>query len=433
MMRISGRIGLVFLACAGIGGSRLPAAVIHTVSIYSLTGGADGAWPNAAPLIDGVTGVLYATSFAGGSGSSGTVFSLTPPQAGTTAWTQTTLWSFTGGADGASPVGSLIEDNTGALYGTASGGGAGHAGTVFQLSPPAAGQTAWTEATLHDFTLATDGGNPSAGLVAGANGVLYGTTASYGPNGYGTVFRLLPPGAGGTAWTETTLWAFTGGADGGHPLSTLLIDNAGNLYGTASQGGTNALGGTVFEISPAIGGGLPIETTLHSFTGPDGLHPAAALIVDKSGALYGTTAFGGATGQGTVFQLTPPAVGGTDWTQSVLYSFSAAAGGIHPFSPLLADKHGALYGTTFGYVSVAFQTTPPTVFRLTPPPLAGGGWTIGILASLDPKIIGQNVVGGLVSDGQAGLYGPVVIGKPNGKTTFPGGIFEVKGAGFVAP
>jgi len=173
---------------------------------------------------------------------------------------------------------------------------------------------------------------------------------------------------------------------------------------------------------------------IYSFTGSDGLHPAAAaLIADKSGALYGTTAFGGANGQGTVFQLTPPAVAGAGWTQSVLCSFSPATGGIHPFSPLLADKHGALYGTTFGYVSGAFTITPPTVFRLTPPPLVGGGWTIGILASLDPKIIGQNVVGGLVSDGHAGLYGPVVIGKPNGKTAFPGGIFEVIGAGFVAP
>jgi uncharacterized repeat protein (TIGR03803 family) len=146
------------------------------------------------------------------------------------------LHSFTG-SDGATPYASLIADEQGALYGTTLYGGTAGFGTVFKLTPPAKGQTAWTETTLYTFKNGTDGGNPSAGLIA-KNGALYGTTSA-GVTGYGTVFKLTPPANRLTAWTETTLYTFCSllsCTDGTYP-SGLIADNQGALYGTTGSGG----------------------------------------------------------------------------------------------------------------------------------------------------------------------------------------------------
>jgi len=175
---------------------------------------------------------------------------------------ETVLYSFTGGSDGSEPVAGLIADNQGALYSTTESGGSSGGGTVFKLTPPGRGQTAWTETVLYSFCSlpnCSDGDSPAAGLIADKQGVLYGTTlggeSSVGPVGM-TVFKLTPPGRGQTAWTEAVLYSFTGGSDGGDPRAGLIAlarareerDNGGALYGTTQSGGSGN-NGTVFKVT----------------------------------------------------------------------------------------------------------------------------------------------------------------------------------------
>jgi uncharacterized repeat protein (TIGR03803 family) len=361
--------------------------------LYRFTAFPDGSMP-VAGLIADEQGALYGTTEFGGSGidcfspGCGMVFKLTPPAKGQTAWTETVIHSFTGGSDGSMPVAGLIADEQGALYGTASGGvsrSCGGCGTVFKLTPPARGQTAWTETVLHTFTGGSDGGIPSAGLIAGKEGTLYGTTevgggrssCSFAPSaGCGTVFKLTPPAKGQTAWTETVIHSFTGGSDGSDPRAGLIADKQGALYGTTVFGGSrsscslpSAGCGTVFKLTPPAKGQTAwTETVLYGFKGfPDGFTPRAGLIADKQGALYGTTQYGGGInnglgGAGTVFKLTPPATGQTVWTETVIYSFTGGSDGSNPPAGLIADKQGALYGTT----EVGGNNSRGTVFKLTP-------------------------------------------------------------------
>ena len=203
------------------------------------------------------------------------------------------------------------------LYGTTVFGGANGAGTVFELTPPSSPRGAWTFTILYSFSPFTifpggatgDGNGPAAGLISDATGALYGTTANGGANGYGTVFKLTPPAVAGGPWTETVLYSFTGGSDGGSPKASLIFDESGALYSTTTVGGLNGQG-TVFKLTPpGVPDGAWTETVLYSFAGLDvGTSPSGAgLIFDSSGALYGTTSTGGANGFGTVFKLAPPA------------------------------------------------------------------------------------------------------------------------------
>ncbi|HEY8007730.1 MAG TPA: choice-of-anchor tandem repeat GloVer-containing protein [Methylocella sp.] len=343
----------------------------------------------------------------------GTVFKLTPPAKGQTAWTETVLYSFKGyPTDGEYPTASLIADKEGALYGTTVGGGIGRPyGTVFKLTPPAKGQTAWTETVLYSFKGGpTDGANLSAGLIVGNDGALYSTTYNGGSQspgcpdrfgaGCGTVFKLTPPAKGQTAWTETVLYSFKGGpTDGANPFSGVIADKTGALYGTA--GGGSGSFGIVFKLtSPAKGQTAWTETVLYNFKGgaSDGANPNG-LIADKEGALYGTTYYGGSSvniiGNGTVFKLAPRAEGQTAWTESVLYSFKGGpSDGGNPSAGLIADNDGALYGPTVVGGTSGFGT----VFKLTPPGRGQTAWTESVLYSF----------GGDASDGrlpQAGLVG----------------------------
>jgi uncharacterized repeat protein (TIGR03803 family) len=252
--------------------------------------GPDGATPSAS-LIRDKAGNLYGTTSGGGTSGQGTVFKLD------TTGTETVLHSFTG-PDGATPTAGLIRDKAGNLYGTTSGGGllncfGGGCGVVFKLDPSGG------EAVLHSFT-GPDGAFPLAGLVQDKVGNLYGTTFAGGASNEGTVFKL------DTAGTETVLHSFTFGADGSSPQQGWLIqDRAGNLYGTTLYGGNLSCGqsgcGVVFKVDPA-----GEETVLHTFSGgADGANPQeGGLIQDEAGNLYGTTSDGGAFGFGTVFELT---------------------------------------------------------------------------------------------------------------------------------
>src|ERR1700730_2921679 len=261
IIRIVDRAMITTLAALTLSSGAL-AAPVETV-LYSLTSGSDGA--NAlAGLISDNQGALYDTTEIGGTGNVGTVLKLTPPANGQTAWTETVLYSFKGGSDGATPIAGLIADNSGALYGTTAGGGSGNNGTVFKLTPPAKGQTAWTENVLHSFKGGSGGATPIAGLIADNSGALYGTTAGGGSGNNGTVFKLTPPTKGQTAWTETVLHSFKGGSGGATPIAGLIADNSGALYGTTAGGGSGN-NGTVFKLTPPTKGQTAwTETVLHS-------------------------------------------------------------------------------------------------------------------------------------------------------------------------
>ncbi len=229
-------------------------------------------------------------------------------------WTEKVLHNFgDGGNDGYLPGSGLIIDAHGNLYGTTAGGGTHGDGTVFELSPQGGG---WTEGVLHSFNFnGQDGINPYGGLVFDAAGNLYGTTNFGGIHpaclanfGCGTVFELIPVGGG--EWTERVLHSFGNGTDGAEPFFTSLIfDTAGNLYGTTNVGGLHGYG-TVFELVRTQGGGWA-DRVLHSFgSGDDGALPFAGVILDGAGNLYGTTQQGGihtcpVGNCGTVFEITP--------------------------------------------------------------------------------------------------------------------------------
>ena len=296
---------------------------------------------------------------------------------------ETVLYSFLGGSDGSYPPAGLIADKEGALYGTTEVGGSGNNGTVFKLTPPTKGQTAWKETVLYRFCSqpsCSDGSQPRfAGLIADKEGALY--TTEVGGIGQGTVFKLTrarDQTTGKTTWTESVLYRFQGGSDGAYPGAGLIADREGALYGTTERGGGGSgSNGTVFKLTPArdqtTGKTTWTESVLYGFQGgSDGAIPFAGLIADKEGALYGTTTGGGSGNNGTVFKLTPArdqTTGKTTWTESVLYRFRGGSDGFQPFAGLIADREGALYGTTTGGGS----GNNGTVFKLDLCPKSHGG------------------------------------------------------------
>jgi uncharacterized repeat protein (TIGR03803 family) len=318
--------------------------------IYRFQGDADGAAPAAGLVFDQV-GNLYGTTLSGGKYYAGTVFQLTPFGG---AWTETVLHTFTD-KDGSHPEASLIFDQAGNLYGTTLFGGPTHGGTVFQLNLSGG---VWTEIVLHSFTGRSDGIDPAASLIIDQKGALYGTTM--GDN----IFKLTPPAPGHTKWALKTLYAFGGGPNRG-PLSagTLLAGKNGVLYGTQKYGGGPANAGAVFQLTPPAHHGAWTETTIYSFAGEsDGLYPLAGVIADGAGNLYGTTAGDNQTSHGTVFKLTPPAQQGGNWTKTILYAFTGGKDGSGPIAGLIFGQGGVLYSTTAGGGS----SGKGTVFEIVP-------------------------------------------------------------------
>jgi uncharacterized repeat protein (TIGR03803 family) len=261
-------------------------------TLWAYTGGSDGSYPEGAVVAD-KSGALYVTAqFGGGQSNCGTVIKLSPPAKGRNTWTESTIWTFTDGNDGCYPADGLLIDKSGVLYGSAGNGGTNGVGTVFALLPPQGQHMAWAEQTLWSFTGGVDGANPET-LTAGKSGVLYGMTYSGGSNQVGAVFSLTPPNNGKGPYAEQTLWSFTGGKDGSYPLAPVTLDKSGALYGTTSYGANNN-NGSVFKVTPpAQGQGAWTETTLWDFSGIDGSSPGGGLTPDKNGVLYGTTYAGG--------------------------------------------------------------------------------------------------------------------------------------------
>lgn len=382
-------------------------------TIYVFQGG-DDQHPDA-PLIADAAGNLYGTT-AGYNFTSGTVFQLTPPATSGGDWSETVVYKFPGyTGDGYAPTAAVIFDKAGSLYGTTFYGGAYNSGTVFKLTPPSVPGGAWAESVIYSFGLqAGDGVGPN-GLNFGRDGSLYGTTVYGGLFGVGTGFQLKQASNG--SWTEKILYTFTGSSDGSEPMyggGSLISDVKGNLYGETVFGGSG--NGVVFELSPPTTPSEPwAETVLHQFlSSGDGLGPKGGLAFDSAGNLYGTTSGGGGSGFGTIFQLSPVADG--TWSENILYSFSGGSDGAAPWSSLVLDKSGNLYGTTLAGGGYALGT----LFELTPPIAPGGLWTETILHAFRATILDGVDPNAGVTFRNGVLYGTTQFGGNTG-CVFPEG------------
>jgi uncharacterized repeat protein (TIGR03803 family) len=350
----------------------------------------DGEDASSSLIADGA-GNFYGTTQSGGIGvgyGQGTVFEISPDGDG--GWTETVLYAFTGGTDGGRPVSPVMLDNFGNLYGTTQNGGTDNYGVVFKLTPT--GNT-WAETVLHSFAGGLDGENPTAGLIMDSQGNLYGTSDL-------CAFELS---LSGVTWTLQVIYELGGGTH-----AALTMDPAGNLFGVNSFS-------EVFEISPNGSGGWNPATIIHTFTGApgDGYYPEGTLVLDKAGNLYGTTTNGGTNNSGTVYELTPGS--GGVWSEKILYSFGGAnSNGEEPWAGVVLAAAGKIYGTT----PFSFQEgTAGTVFGLMPQ--VGTGtykekilWTFDFTNGADP-------IGGVILDNSGNLYGTTSsYGAQNGGNVY---------------
>ena len=313
-------------------------AILNTLLDFSDSG--DGGDFPIGSLIADANGDLYGTTAEGGAYGYGTAFEIANTSSGY-ASTPTILVSFNA-VDGEVPTGSLIADANGDLFGTTDGGGANGDGAVFEIANSSSGYAS-APTTLASFN-GSDGVDPTGSLIADAGGDLFGTTHGGGANGYGTVFEIAKT-ASGYASTPTTLVSFDLSDDGAYPFGSLMVDANGDLFGTTTGGGANG-DGTVFEIAKTSSGYASTPTTLVSFNGSDGGDPGGALIADANGDLFGTTGEGGENGDGTVFEIAKTSSGYAS-TPTILVSFNGSDGA-DPTGGLIMDANGDLFGTTDG-------------------------------------------------------------------------------------
>jgi uncharacterized repeat protein (TIGR03803 family) len=388
-LRLRKMVFTVFAFCVGAVAIASPAKTTFT-SLVSFDG-TNGSNPYYESLVQGTDGNLYGTTTYGGAneqncngGSCGTVFKITP------AGKLTTLHEFDF-ADGGLPEAGLVQTTGRSFYGTAAIGGSSGYGTIFKITP--AGRLT----TVYEFQNSTDGGNPLGALVQAGNGILYGTT-SYGggnPCACGTVFKVTLAG------TLTTLHTFVGGGtEGNYPEAGLVQGADGIFYGTTAYGGANGYG-TVFKITPA--GTL---TTLHNFDGTDGRNPWAGLLQGTDGSLYGTTTYGGTSGSGcdgfgcgTVFKIT------LTGTLTTLHNFDGTDGGL-PTGRLAQATNGTFYGMSSG----AGANNGGTIFKIT---------TAGTLTTIHNFDVtdGANPLGGLAQATNGTFYGTTSEGGADNNGT----------------
>jgi hypothetical protein len=374
------------LLAVGVVGMTAQATVLYTFS-----GGADGGNPQG-PLAADASGNLYGSAQTGGLGY-GVIFKLAPPAAQGEAWTESVLYSFTNGADGAAPAGGLVLDGKGNLYGVTDGG----ASVVFRLSPSTGTSGSWTFSVLYTFAQSVLP-NP---LLLDARGNLYGTT-QYGGDSqflYGQAYELSPPAAAGDAWTFTSLHSFQGPpTDGAYPASSLSMDTAGNLFGTASQGGKGTcfdagtvIGcGTVFEISPSGSGWA--ETSIYNFTVHENNAPYWGLAMGRGHTMYGTATY-------AAFKIT--STNGVEWEKATIYQFTEGISGTIPTGTLITDAKGRLYGTSYSSGLSGYSTA----FQLSPPTATGTAWTETTLANFAEGFNAGQPNGGVVFGKAGELYG----------------------------
>jgi uncharacterized repeat protein (TIGR03803 family) len=384
--------------------------------VYNFKGEPDGQDPFSATLIVNASGDFFGTTTYGGTNDQGVVYKITPSKSG---YDEKVLYSFTGGSDGIAPIGGLIADRTGAVYGTTTEGGNSECfeagcGTVFKLPARFGLNATRTETVIYRFQGDNDGSYPASSLLIDKAGTLYGTTQEGGfgsGGGGGTVFKLLPSASG---YQKTTLYAFQG-TDGYRPVGDLIADKTGALYGVTGGGGPPGGEGTVYKLTASA------LSTLYSFKGGlDGSIPQAGVVADSNGGLYGTTYFGGTgsgclhdEGCGTVFKLTPTRSG---YTEKVLYSFQGGNDGAAPEAGVTLD-HGAIYGTTYlgggGNCTQGPGVGCGVIFKLTP---AGSGYKETVVHSFQGGDDGASPYSNL-TDVNGDLFGVTSAGGVTGYGT----------------
>jgi uncharacterized repeat protein (TIGR03803 family) len=406
------RIAVISLAMVGAALALTSSAWAQSTYkvLHAFKGGNDGSRPVGGVIFD-PAGNLYGTTNLGGAYGDGTVFKLTPNSDG--RWTKTTIHNFRG-KDGANPNNvELVIDAEGNLYGTTSTGGRGNCngegcGLVFELTPTRVG-IGWQERVLHFFS-GNVGVSPQCSLVFDSAGNLYGTTSDWsgGFTGPGTVFKLTPNPDG--SWTKTTFFTFDG-TDGENPSDGMVFDPAGNLYGATDWGGGNG-DGVVYQLTPN-GDGTWSENVLYSFLGGEnGYRAQVRPVRDSSGNLYGQTTFGG-LGYGLIWRVAPNGDG--SWTESTLYTFKGGRDGADPWGTSLGlDAAGNLWGTT----NEGGKYGCGVLFKLTP--TAQGPWTESVVHAFagDPACGSYTDV---LFDAAGNIYG---TSSGDGTTTF-GSVFEV--------
>ena len=380
----------------------VPTAQAQTYTIlHNFTNGSDGSFPQSGVTLDRA-GNLYGTATGDGSQTMGTVYKMERAGSG---WVFVPLYNFHG-ADGAAPFGPLTIARDGTLYGTTLAGGyhdghcaAGGCGLVFQLRPPATAPRnalePWSENVVFPFD-DVDGNEPVyPQLIFDHAGNIYGTTQFGGPNDAGTVFELAPSQNG---WTETVLYnGFNTLGTGSQPEAGVVMDSAGNLYGTTPTGGDEH--GIVYELSPTANGYE--QTVLHTFHVADGNLPYAGLVMDSVGNLYGASFAGGLDDCGNVYELSPSASG---WTFNVIYNFVTCSGG--PYQSLVFDSAGNLYGTANGDGA----GNAGMVFKLTN---SNGTWRLTDLHDFSFQSE-YFPVGSVAIDANGNLYGTTSVGGQYG-------------------
>src|ERR1700723_2319740 len=382
-------LGLALATLFALGAVAVPQASAQSFSvIHNFTGGGDGANPLGGFFIAGEE--LYGTASSGGSSGVGVVFRLS------TSGGETVLHEFSGGTDGANPQGSLVMDKAGNFYGTTNIGGVSNAGTVFKVTRKG------VETVLYSFTGKPDGANPVAGLAMDKAGNLYGTTTAGGSSGNGAVFKLAVPQGTGGAWGGEVLYSFAAGTDGNTRIAGVTFDAPANLYGTTSAGGTDG-DGTVFELTPSTPSWT--ENILHNFLlGSDGGVPYAGLVLEGE-TFYGATTEGGEGGQnggGTIFKLTKR---NGAWAFSEFYGLSGwGIAGSYRNLLMVGSK---IYATTH----CDGQNKAGTVYELS---LSSGSWNYTPLYVFTGGGDGLYSISSRVADNKGNLYGVTLYGGGNG-------------------
>jgi uncharacterized repeat protein (TIGR03803 family) len=376
--------------------------------LHIFSGNKDGAYPDSNLTAD-AAGNFYGTTQIGGVFGAGTVFELSPAADG--KWSFTLLYAFTGGTDGGNPLGNLVFDAAGNAYSTVSSGGANGFGAVFELTPPAHPNRgkAWTEKVLYSFQAGSDGALPFGNVVFDAAGNIFGTTSIGGHShvgcyaGCGTVYELSPNGDG--TWKETVLHRLLDAfGDGAEPRAGLVMDAAGNLYGTTYEGGNNevcnGLGcGSVFELSPPASGKRWSFKTLVDFNAIDGALVRGGVTLDASGVIYGTTIYGGAFNAGTIFSITPaPGQRAGHRKFQTIYNFDGI-NGLQPSGNIAIDNAGNIYGATYQ----GGENDWGSIFQLVP---GDSGWTENVLYNfiISGTGTGASPLGGVIIDPSGNLY-----------------------------
>jgi uncharacterized repeat protein (TIGR03803 family) len=377
----------------------------------------DAGFPSANALISDGSGNFYGSTTAGGTNGTGAFFKLSPN--GNGGWNESVLHSFGplgGTADGYYPFGHIARDKHGNLFGTTEAGGTNSTGTVYEMSSTSGG--GWTETVIHNFGAygSGDGSAPLSGLSVNAVGKLYGTTGTGGgsancENGCGTVYQLSPTSGGG--WTETILHSFNGNPDGSDPISGVMLDKTGNLYGTTITGGGYGYG-TVYRVKNTKKGWIP--KVLYAFRGGKGENPSFGdLVMDRVGNLYGTAYAGGLHNTGAVWELVYSATKNT-YSEKVLYNFGlkGSSDGTTPEAGVTLGRNGNLYGTTIWGGTYTYGT----VFELVQS--KHGHWQERIVHDFTGSADGGFPSSDLIKDAAGNLYG--LAG--GGGTYLAGAVFQ---------